>query len=89
MKFFENEFRTASKLPNYPSLYGAIGQYPPLYGTPKAADLVTYIDICFGKNGVPGKNGYVWYNHHDDCPNDSCISKVKMDSFIEFCEYEK
>jgi len=89
MRILEGDFRTGAKLPNYPSLYGALGQYPPLYGTPKAADLITYIDICFGPKGVPGKDGYVWYNHHDDCPGANCVQKdIKMDSFKEFIKFD-
>ncbi len=85
MKFFENDFRTAAKLPLYPEIYGALGQYPPLYGTPKAADLITYISICYGPDGPPGKDGYIWYNNKQNCPNPNCI---QMDSFKQFIESE-
>jgi hypothetical protein len=64
MKFkqwLENSQRTGSKLGLYPSIEDALGQYPPLYGTPKAADLITYIDIMYGINNIPGKNGIIRY----------------------------
>ncbi len=57
----ENSQRTGSKLGLYPNLMDALGQYPPLYGIPSAADLITYIDIEFGPKGPPGKNGIIWY----------------------------
>jgi hypothetical protein len=58
----ENSSRTGAKLGLYPSLMDALGQYPPLYGTPTSADLITYIYIQFGKKGVPGKNGIIKYS---------------------------
>jgi hypothetical protein len=57
----ENSMRTGAKLGLYPPLEDALGQYPPLYGTPAAADLVTYIYIAYGDKGVPGKNGIIQY----------------------------
>jgi hypothetical protein len=57
----ENGQRTGAKLGLYPNLMDAIGQYPPLYGIPSAADLITYIDIQFGPAGPPGKNGIIRY----------------------------
>ena len=63
----ENAQRTGSKLGLYPSIEDALGQYPPLYGIPSAADLITYIDIMYGVNGIPGKNGIIRYG--DDQPH--------------------
>jgi hypothetical protein len=58
----EGSFGTTAKLGLYPPLDDALGQYPPLYGTARAADLITYIDIDFkGVNNVPGKNGIIRY----------------------------
>ena len=39
----ENDFRTGAKIGLYPDIMDALGQYPPLYGIPKAADLAVYI----------------------------------------------
>jgi hypothetical protein len=52
----ENDFRTGAKIGLYPDIYDALGQYPPLYGIPKAADLVTYIFAKYGKSGPPMKS---------------------------------
>lgn len=57
----ENDQRTGSKLGLYAPISDALGQYPPLYGTPTAADLITYIDIQYKGKGVPGKNGIIKY----------------------------
>lgn len=69
MKFKEflqlegGSFRTSAKLGLYPPLEDALGQYPPLYGMPKAADLITYIDIEYkGLKNIPGSKGIIWYN---------------------------
>ncbi len=59
-QFFENSFRKGAKLGLYPPLEDALGQYPPLYGTARAADLITYIDIEFGGK-IPGKDGIIRY----------------------------
>lgn len=59
--WLEDDQRTGSKLGLYAPIADALGQYPPLYGTPKAADLITYIDIAYGKKGVPGKDGIIKY----------------------------
>ena len=59
--FNENALRTGAKLGLYPPIEDALGQYPPLYAIPSAADLITYISIEYGKKGVPGKNGLVKY----------------------------
>lgn len=49
----------------YPAISDALGQYPPLYGMPAAADLITYIDIMYGVDKIPGENGIIRYkdNH--------------------------
>ena len=61
----ENGTRTGAKLGLYPPSMDALGQYPPLYAIPVAADLITYLDIEFGglKN-IPGKNGIIRYTGH-------------------------
>ena len=59
--WLENSQRTGAKLGLYAPIEDALGQYPPLYAIPKAADLITYIDIEFGKKGIPGKNGIIIY----------------------------
>lgn len=41
---------TGAKLGLYPDLADALGQYPPLYVTPRASDFITYFDIEYGKN---------------------------------------
>jgi hypothetical protein len=61
----ENEFRTGAKLGLYPAIVDSLGQYPPLYGIPKAADLITYIGLMYGKDGIPGKNGIIKYDDAD------------------------
>ena len=49
------------KLGLYPDLYDVVGQYPPLYNSPRAADYITYAVNYFGKTGAPpGKNGIHW-----------------------------
>lgn len=53
----ENAKRTGAKLGLYPDIEDLLGQYPPLYGMPTAADYVTYLDIKYGSKGPPGKNG--------------------------------
>lgn len=60
----ENSSRTGAKLGLYPPISDALGQYPPLYGTPKAADLITYIDIMYGVNKFPSNDGIVKYKDH-------------------------
>jgi hypothetical protein len=51
----ENDNRTGSKLGLYPDLYDVLGQYPPLYCTPGAADFITYYDMNFrAKSRKPG-----------------------------------
>jgi len=53
----------------------ALGQYPPLYGIPGAADLITYIDIMYGVNNIPGKNGIIRYK--DSHPHKAFGLKTK------------
>jgi len=53
----EGSTRTGAKLGLYPDIVDLMGQHPPLYGTAMAADYVTYLDIKFGPNGPPSKNG--------------------------------
>ena len=65
----ENAQRTGAKLGLYPSIEDALGQYPPLYAMPSAADLITYIWIEFGKKGIPGKDGIIWYKDMDRKPH--------------------
>ena len=57
----ENATRTGAKLGLYPTINDALGQYPPLYGIPTAADLITYIYIMYGDNWIPCKNGIIKY----------------------------
>jgi hypothetical protein len=55
----ENASRTSCKLGLYPEIYSILGQYPPLYAAPKAADFITYYYIQYGAKGAPTKNGIV------------------------------
>lgn len=55
----ENDQRTGCKVGLYPAIYDSLGQYPPLYNTPTAADFITYFWINYGKKGLPGKNGII------------------------------
>ncbi len=59
LQLTEDSKRTGAKLGLYPDIMDLMGQHPPLYGTPKAADYVTYIDIQYGAKGPPGKNGFI------------------------------
>ena len=74
--FLEDSMRTGAKLGLYPPIEDALGQYPPLYGIPGAADLITYIDIHYGKNGVTSKNGIVHY--HDKDPRVKLTRKTTL-----------
>ena len=71
----ENAQRTGAKLGLYPSIEDALGQYPPLYGIPSSADLITYIDIMYGVNNIPGKNGIIRYK--DEHPHKPFGLKTK------------
>jgi hypothetical protein len=68
MNLNENGSRTSAKIGLYPSISDALGQYPPLYGMSAAADLITYIDMMYGIDNLPGKNGIIrykdWHPHH-------------------------
>ena len=59
LRLDEDTKRTGAKLGLYPDISDLMGQHPPLYGTPKAADYVTYLDIQYGTKGPPGKNGFI------------------------------
>lgn len=54
--WLENDFRTGAKIGLYAPQSDALGQYPPLYGIPKAADLITYIYLKYGEKGPPKSN---------------------------------
>jgi hypothetical protein len=56
----ENSSRTGAKLGLYPPQSDALGQYPPLYGIPSSADLITYLSIAY-PDGIKSKNGIVQY----------------------------
>jgi len=53
--------RTPFKVGLYPDLYDFVGQYPPLYGMPIAADYLYYFTTYFGPEGPYSKDGIVWY----------------------------
>ncbi len=73
--FLSETFRTGVKLGLYPPLEDALGQYPPLYGTSKAADLITYIYLIYGDRGPDSEGGLVHY--HDKDPRHQLVSKRK------------
>ena len=56
----ESSSRSYAKLGLYTPTDALVGPYPPLWGTPKAADLITYYSMHY-PNGVPGKNGIMWF----------------------------
>jgi len=58
-------FSTGAKLGLYPPIEDALGQYPPLYATARAPDVITYIDIAYGKKGPTSKKGLVHYHDKD------------------------
>jgi hypothetical protein len=62
-RFDENDFRSGAKIGLYPDIADALGQYPPLYGIPKAADLITYMSLVYGDKGPPTKDGYYLPNN--------------------------
>lgn len=64
-KWLAEGYRTGAKLGLYPPIEDALGQYPFLYGTARSADLITYIDIMYGKKGIDSKNGLVYYHEKD------------------------
>jgi hypothetical protein len=57
----EHSGRTATKLGLYPDLYDVVGQYPPLYAAPIAADYVYYFWKHYGNNPPKTVNGIVQY----------------------------
>jgi hypothetical protein len=59
----ENSSRTGAKIGLYPPITDILGQYPPLWGMPKAADLITYYNIHY-PNGAPGHDGIINYHEH-------------------------
>lgn len=64
-EFFES-YRTGAKIGLYPPIDDALGQYPPLYATARAADAITYIDIAYnGKEPTSKKKGIIHYHDKD------------------------
>ena len=60
------------KIGLYPDLYDIVGQYPPLWGTPRSADYIYYVTKYFGPTGSPpSKNGIVWFKpmHSANAPD--------------------
>lgn len=55
----EDGQRTGAKLGLYPDIEDLMGQHPPLYGTPQAADYITYLYIKYGAKGPPSTNGII------------------------------
>lgn len=56
----ESSIRQQCKLGLYPDISDAMGQHPPLYGMPAAADYITYLWIKYGEKGPPSKDGIVF-----------------------------
>lgn len=54
----EDAQRTGAKLGLYCDIDDAIGQYPPLYATPGAADFITYLYLKFGNKTLTDKQGF-------------------------------
>jgi len=61
----EDSDRTSAKLGLYPPISDILGQYPPLWGIAKAADLITYYGISY-PDGVPSRDGIIHYHNHPD-----------------------
>lgn len=74
-EWLNESFRTGAKIGLYSPIDDALGQYPPLYGTPKAADLITYIDIAYKGKGPTSKNGIVRYHDQDPRVNNTHVGK--------------
>jgi hypothetical protein len=55
----EDTKRSGAKLGLYPDIVNLMGQHPPLYGMPHAADYITYLYIKYGKDGPPSENGII------------------------------
>ncbi len=78
--FIQEGYATGAKLGLYPPIDDAIGQYPPLYATPRASDFITYFDIQYGKNGLDSSGGLVHY--HDQDPRIRKHNKVNRKSSL-------
>lgn len=63
--------RDRVKLGLYAPMDNALGQYPPLYVSSRAADFITYYDIEYKGKGAPGKNGFIWYS--DAYPGEGAV----------------
>ncbi len=61
----EEGYNTGAKLGLYAPISDALGQYPPLYGISRASDLITYIYLHYGKDGLDSKDGFVYYHNED------------------------
>lgn len=76
--WIKNEgYNTGAKLGLYPPIEDALGQYPPLYGTARSPDLVTYIDIAYGPKGPDSKDGFVHYHDKDPRVTNTHVHKRK------------
>ena len=60
LQIHESGNRTGAKIGLYPTISDILGQYPPLWGVVKAADMITYYDINY-PNGVPSNRGIINY----------------------------
>lgn len=70
------------KLGLYAPMDNALGQYPPLYVAPRAADFITYYDIEYKGKGAPGKNGFIWYS--DAYPGEGAVrTKRPLESSLK------
>lgn len=56
---FMSAFRTGAKIGLYPPIMDALGQYPPQYGIPKAADLATYIYLNKSTRDMKSHDGLI------------------------------
>lgn len=75
--WFNETYRTGAKLGLYPPLEDALGQYPPLYGTPKSADLITYIDIAYNGGEPSGKDGIIRYHDKDPRVSNTHVNRKR------------
>ncbi len=57
----EHSSRASTRLGLYPDLYDVVGQYPPLYAAPIAADYAYYFWVKYGNNPPKTVNGIVQY----------------------------
>jgi len=53
------ESKTQYQIGLYPDLYDIVGQYPPLYATPHAADFIYYYTNYIKNNPPKDKDGFV------------------------------